>query len=219
MQITTRRLAIGTGLLVLVALAALVRPAAVLPALRAVLKSPWFPAIVVGLYLVRPFLGWPVMLISAMIGYRYGVAVGVPLALAGTVFTSLIPYAAGRVSDLDGPILGRFSVGSQRFFRTAGDLRGVIAARLAPMPAEPVSAAAGVGGVALPAFALGTVIGELPWTIAAVTVGHTMTVFDPTAVGVDWRLVAAGLLAGLVLVAGPVYRAYAAARGRGTGGD
>lgn len=206
MRLTRGRIVVGLGLLVLVAVAAVVRPATVLPLLRGVLASPLFPLVLVGLYLVRPFLGWPVMVLSALVGYRYGLLAGVPLALAGTVVTSLVPYGAGRLSDLDGPVLGRFTVGSQRFFHTAGDLRGVVAARLMPMPAEPVSAAAGLGGVPLWAFALGTVLGELPWTIAAVAVGHSMSVFSLGALAVDWRLVLVGLLAGLALVARPAYR-------------
>lgn len=208
MRVTPRRVAIGLVLLALVALAVLVRPETMVPLVRDVLASRWFPVVLVGLYLLRPFLGWPIMILSALVGYRYGIALGLPLALAGTVLTSLIPYSAGRLSDPQGPILGRFSVGSQHFFRTAGDLRGIVAARLAPMPAEPVSAAAGVGGVPPWAFVLGTMIGELPWTIAAVTVGHSMTVFTVDGLVTDWRLVLVGLLAGGALVAGPAYRAY-----------
>lgn len=212
MPVTRRRFAIGLGLLALVALAAVVRPSVVVPFLRRVLDSPLFPAVLVGLYALRPFLGWPIMVLSALVGYRYGLLVGFPVALAGTVLTSLLPYAAGRVSEFGGPILGRFSVGSQRFFHTAGDLRGVVAARLSPLPAEPISAAAGLGGVPLWAFALGTVIGELPWTFAAVTLGHSMSAFALSGLTLDWRLAAGGLLAGAILVAGPAYRALRAYR-------
>lgn len=209
MRVTRRRIAVGTGLLVLIAVAAVVRPATVLPAIRALLGSPWFPVVLVGLYLLRPFLGWPITVLSGLVGYRYGLVPGVPLALTGTVITSLVPYAAGRWSAPEGPVLGRFTVGSQRFFHTAGDLRGVIAARLAPMPAEPVSAAAGLGGVSLGAFALGTLVGELPWTVAAVTVGHSMSTFALTGLDLDWRLVVVGLFAAVALLAGPVHRMLA----------
>ena len=182
MPVTRRRLAVGFALLGLLALALLVRPEAAIAHIREVLFSPWFPVVLLGLYALRPFLGWPITFLSALVGFRYGIVVGMPIALAGVVGTSLIPYTAGRRFDLDGPIMGRFVGGSQRYFRTAGDLRGVVAARLAPTPAEPISAAAGFGGVPLPAFVLGTLLGELPWTIAAVTLGHSLSAYSVAAV-------------------------------------
>lgn len=208
MPVTRTRLALGAVLLALFAGAAVLRPETVLGELRSVLSSPWFPAVLLGLYVLRPFLGWPIIVLSALVGFRYGVVLGLPIALAGVVGTSLIPYAAGRRFDLDGPLWGRFVGGSRRYFRTAGDLRGVVAARLAPTPAEPVSAAAGFGGVPLGAFVLGTLIGELPWTIAAVTLGHSLSVYSVAAIGIDWRLGVAGALAALLLLAGPLYRVY-----------
>jgi len=208
MPVTRRRLAIGAALGSLLILATVLRPTLVIRELRGLLFSEWFPVVLVGLYAVRPFLGWPITVLSTLVGFRYGVVLGLPIALTGVVGTSLIPYAAGRRFDLDGPVLGRFVGGSRRYFHTAGDLRGVIAARLAPTPAEPVSAAAGVGGVPVPAFVAGTLVGELPWTIAAVTVGHSLSAYSLARIGIDWRLAASGLVAALVLLAGPAYRAY-----------
>lgn len=208
MPVTRKRLAFGGALLALLGLALVLRPDRVIGELRSVLFSPWFPVVLAGLYLLRPFLGWPIIVLSALVGYRYGVVLGFPIALAGVVGTSLIPYAAGRHFDLDGPISGRFVGGSQRYFRTAGDLRGIIAARLAPTPAEPISAAAGFGGVPLGPFVLGTLIGELPWTIAAVTLGHSLNVYAVDAIEVDWWVAVAGALAALLLLAGPLYRVY-----------
>lgn len=215
MPVTRRQLAVGAALGVLFVLALLLRPDDALRELQDVLFSPWFPAVLVGLYAARPFLGWPITVLSALVGYRYGIVIGLPIALAGAAATSLVPYAAGRRFDLDGR-LGRWFVGgSRRYFSTAGDLRGVVAARLAPTPAEPVSAAAGFGGVPLGAFVLGTILGELPWTIAAVTLGHSLNVFAVANVSIDWRLAVLGLLAALLLLVGPLYRVY---RGRTTPG-
>jgi uncharacterized membrane protein YdjX (TVP38/TMEM64 family) len=206
MPVTRRRIALGAVLALLLVLAVLLRPATVIRELHGVLYSRWFPAVLVGLYLLRPFLGWPITVLSALVGFRYGIAIGLPVALVGVVATSLIPYAAGRRLDVDGGLGGWFEGGSRRYFRTAGDLRGVIAARLAPTPAEPISAAAGFGRVPLRAFVLGTLLGELPWTIAAVTVGHSLNAFSVTAVGIDWRLAVAGALAAILLLGGPLYR-------------
>lgn len=206
MSVTRRRLAFGAILLLLLALALRFRPATVFQEIRGVLYSPWFPLVLGGLYAVRPFLGWPITALSALVGFRFGLAIGLPIALLGVVLTSLIPYLAGDRLAFDGRIGQWFAGGSRGYFRTAGDLRGMIAARLAPTPAEAISAAAGFGGVPLRPFVLGTLIGELPWTIAAVTVGHSLNHFSMNAVDLDWRLLVVGGLAGGLLLAGPLYR-------------
>ena len=200
------------GFLLLMALGALVAvglvlsPATVIEELEGLLHSPWFPLILVGLYLLRPLLAWPITAISVLVGYRYGLVVGVPVALAGVVVTSLIPYTAARYLRTDDGWVGRVTAGSERFFGATGDLRGVVAARLAPTPAEPVSAAAGVAGVPVRAFVLGTLLGELPWTLVAVVAGDSMRRFSLAGAVVDARLVVAGLLAALLVLARPTYR-------------
>lgn len=184
----------------------LAAPNRLLGYLEQVVFNPWFPLVLVGLYVVRPFLAWPITAVSIVVGYRYGLVVGVPVALVGAVGTSLIPYAAGRYFRPDTGIFGWIADGSERFFAATGNLRGVVAARLAPTPAEPVSAAAGLGYVPLGAFALGTLLGELPWTVAAVVAGHSMRRLSIGAVSPDPLLVAGGLLAAVVILAGPAYR-------------
>jgi len=197
--VRARRLALLA--LALVALAVFMRPERVLSLLRAALASPYFPVFLVAAYLVRPFLAWPISVLSALVGYQYGL-LALPLALVGAVATSLIPfYLAGRFTPAtpDG-LAARLVGGSERYFDVAGDLRGVTAARLFPSPPEAVSAAAGVAGVSLPAFALGTLLGEFPWTIAAVAAGASMRRFGLPA-DVDPRILAAALLAGVLLLA------------------
>lgn len=208
MPVTRRRAALGVGLLGLFALGAAVSPDAAVARARGLLSSPWFPLLLAAGYLVRPFLAWPITALSVLVGYRYGLLLGVPLALAGAVATSLIPYAAGRRADLGEGLLARAGTASERFFGTAGDLRGVVAARLAPTPAEAVSAGAGTAGVPVGAFALGTVLGELPWTVAAVAVGRSARSVDGLALSsaTDPALVGGGVLAALLLLAGPAYR-------------
>lgn len=189
----------------LVAVGLVLSPSAVTGHLVDLLYSPWFPALLVGLYVVRPLLAWPITAISVLVGYRYGLAVGLPLALAGAVATSLLPYAVARHARTDEGWVGRLAAGSERFFGATGDLRGVIAARLAPTPAEAISAAAGVARVTPAAFVLGTLVGELPWTLAAVVAGDSMRRFSPTAPADPW-LVVGGLLAAALVLAGPAYR-------------
>jgi len=201
-----RRLLAGAAAALVVALAVLVRPARALAVLRAALASPWLPLVLVGLYAVRPFLAWPISVLSALVGFKYGVLVGVPVALAGAVLTSLPAYAAGRYAPADGRLIGRFSDGSERFFAAAGDVRGLVAARFAPTPAEPVSAAAGAGSVSLAAFAAGTLVGELPWVVATVALGSGLDTFAVAASDLDPVFVAVGVLAACALLGPVAYR-------------
>jgi Uncharacterized conserved protein len=196
----------------LIAVGLLLSPAWVIDRLRLVVLSPWFPVVLAGLYLVRPLLAWPITALSVLVGYRYGLVIGVPVALSGAVFTSMLPYAAARYLDTDAGWLGWARSGSERFFAATGGFRGVTAARLAPTPAEPVSIAAGMGRVSVPAFAAGTVVGEFPWTVAAVLAGVSMRELSLSGVEtVDPLLVIGGVLGALLLLSGPAYRLW---RGR-----
>lgn len=206
-MVSRRHVGFGFLLVALVALATVASPDHVAGAVRSTLTWRLFPVVLVGLYLVRPLLGWPITLVSALVGYRYGLVLGVPVALAGCVLTSLPAFLAGRRLPTDGRILGFLGARSTRYFDATGDLRGLVAARLAPAPAEPVSAAAGIGGLSVGTFALGTVLGEIPWTIAAVALGAGLTTFDPANVVVDWRLGLLAALAALVVVARPAWDA------------
>lgn len=202
-----RQLAAGLSVAGLVALGILLSPGDALLAIRSHIYSPWFPLLLVGLYLVRPLLAWPITAISVLVGYRYGLLLGVPIALLGAVGTSLLPYAFGRYYEGHDGALAGLIAGSRRFFEATGGLRGLIAVRLAPTPAEPVSIAAGTGRVAVAPFVVGTAVGELPWTIAAVLAGHSLNRLSvASAATVSPWLVAAGLLAAALLLAGPAYR-------------
>ncbi|WP_336036628.1 TVP38/TMEM64 family protein [Halobacterium yunchengense] len=207
-----KRYAAGVAVAALLVAAALARPDRAFGALRVALASPWFPVVLVGLYAVRPLLGWPISLLSALVGFRYGLLVGVPVALAGAVATSLLPYAAGRYAPADGRLFGRFSDGSERYFDAAGPLRGLVAARLAPTHPEPVSAAAGAGGVPLRAFAAGTLLGELPWVVGAVAVGSGLDAFTMAATDLDTVYVVGGLVVAGALLAPVAHRALRARR-------
>jgi uncharacterized membrane protein YdjX (TVP38/TMEM64 family) len=204
-MLSRRRIGIGAVLALVAAAGLVLSPERAAGALRGALHSPWFPVLLIGFYLLRPLVAWPITVLSALVGYRYGFLLGVPVALAGAVGTSLLPYAAARVFATEGGALGRLAAGSERYFDATGDCRGVAAARLVPTPAEAISAAAGAAGVRIRAFALGTLVGELPWTVAAVAVGAGMARFGVPA-GVDPRVLVVALLAAAVLLAGPAYR-------------
>lgn len=203
-MLTRGRVALAAFAGVLALSALLLSPEALFERVRAVVLSPWFPLLLLAGYLVRFLLGWPITLFSVLVGYRYGVMPGFFVAWAGTVVSSLPTYlTAGRL-EFDG-LLGRAADGGRRYFSEAGDLRGLVAARLAPTPAEAVSGAAGVAGVPLWAFVVGTLVGELPWTAAAVVAGASLERYT-TTVPTDPLLVVGALLAALALLAGPAYR-------------
>lgn len=212
----TRRHAVGLAVLGLVALGLFVTPGAAVDRVEALLASPWFPVVLVGLYLVRPLLAWPIAALAVLVGYRYGAWLGVPLALAASVTTSLLPYVAARRFEPGDGLPGRLAGGSRRYFGATGDLRGVVAARLAPAPTEAVSVAAGFAEVPVAAFVLGTAVGQLPWTVVAVVAGHSMDHLSTAGSGPDPWLVAAGAAVGLVLLVHPLYRHL---RGDGTAND
>ncbi|AUV82668.1 TVP38/TMEM64 family protein [Salinigranum rubrum] len=152
--------------------------------------------------LARPLVAWPTTLLAVGAGYGYGF-VGVPYALALIVLTSVPPFLVARRFGRE----SRAASAGERVVREAGDLRSVVASRLLPAPSDVVSVAAGVSGVSLSTFALGTAIGELPWALVGVLAGSSLdTLTEASLAAVDWRLVAACALASVLLLAGPLYR-------------
>jgi uncharacterized membrane protein YdjX (TVP38/TMEM64 family) len=197
------RLVFGLAILAVIAAAVLVAPG---PALR---WLAWLAAdpLRFGLALfvvacLRPLVAWPTTLLAVAAGYGYGL-VGGPYALALITFTSVPPFLFARR-------LGRESwvaTAGERVVYEAGDLRSVVASRLLPAPSDVVSVAAGVSGVSLRTFLLGTAVGELPWMVVGILAGSSLDSLTEASLGaVDWRLVAACGLAAVLLLAGPVYR-------------
>ncbi len=66
-----------------------------------------------------------------------------------------------------------------------GETRGVLAARLSPVPAEPVSYGAGFARVSPRSFAVGTFIGEIPWVAVEVTAGASLRSLTLTGLTID----------------------------------
>lgn len=93
------------------------------------------------------------------------------------------------------------------YYRTAGPIRGVTASRLAPIPSDVATCAAAACGVRLRHLLVGTAIGELPWTIAAVVVGASAATITTEGVGdLGLVLTVACIAAAALLLAGPLYR-------------
>jgi len=163
-------------------------------------------AALAGLYLVRPLLAWPISALSILLGYLFGPA-ALPIALVGAVATTLPAYLLARHIGHDVGFLARVGDAGASIRRTTGDLRGIIAVRLAPLPTDPVSYAAGLAGVPLRPYALGTAIGEAPWVLTATLVGASMGQLTTTGVSASpLFLVTALALAALLAVSRPAYR-------------
>jgi uncharacterized membrane protein YdjX (TVP38/TMEM64 family) len=222
MGFDTRVRATVGGLLLAVVLTAslLTSPGAVLSRVEALAADPvLFGLAVCVLYIVRPFVAWPTTLVAVVVGYGYGVALGLPIGLVGAVVTSMPPFAVARWVDGDEPSepslavfpgVERFRSTAERYFDAAGDFRGVTAARLAPIPADAVTCTAAISGVSMRTFVAATLVGELPWTIAAVVVGrsaNTLTTRGLGAVSLPFVVVLV-VAAGLLLV-GPAYETMA----------
>jgi uncharacterized membrane protein YdjX (TVP38/TMEM64 family) len=187
-----------------VAFALLVGPTLALRRLDALTAEPvLFCGALLAVALVRPLLAWPTTLLAVAVGYAFGLA-GLPLAVLLIVVSSVPTFLFARSVGAE----SRIAETGRRAVDATGGVRGVTASRLAPAPSDVVSAGAGVAGVSLPTFAVGTAIGELPWAVAGVLAGDSMEALtaDSLADVVDLRLLVAVGLIGALLVAGPVYR-------------
>ncbi|THE65622.1 TVP38/TMEM64 family protein [Salinadaptatus halalkaliphilus] len=214
------------GLLVVSAVLAagmLVSPSTAFGFLESLTGDPYlFAVTIAGLYLVRPLFAWPTTPLAVVVGYGYGVTVGVPVALVGLVVTVVPVFLVARrvvarepasrpvsqqADGLVGDLFERASDVAGRYYNTAGPIRGVAVSRLVPIPSDVSTCAAAASEVRLRQFVLGTVLGELPWTIAAVVVGASAATLAADGLGeLGLVVTVACLLAAAILLAGPIYR-------------
>ena len=161
---------------------------------------------VIVFYLVRPFVLWPLSVASVFLGYLVGFPYGVPLVLIGTLVTCGPPFVLADYFSERGGYIERLSDAGETVVTTTGELRGMIAARLSPAPADGVSIGAGLAGVSGQAFALGTLIGELPWAILYVGIGQSLRSFTSGTVqtiNVEFLMIVS--VCAVLLVARPLY--------------
>lgn len=209
----TRHQAAGMAIMLGLAAAAtvLLSPERLLAELAAMSDRPvLFGAALVALYLVRPLFAWPISPISALVGYVLGVTHGVPVALVGAVLTCLPPYLFARhVARRDGQetgLLEQLGSNGRRLVEITGATRGVLAARLSPVPADPVSYTAGFSGVSTRAFVFGTLVGEIPWVFLEVLAGASMRRLSVDGLGVGVHVLVASAAVAALVLAGPAYR-------------
>lgn len=212
MHRATVRQLFGLSILVTIAAIAAVStsPEAILGQMDLLAERPALlvPAIVL-LYLVRPLLAWPISALSILLGYLFG-PIAVPFALAGAVVTTFPPYLLARYLGHDAGLLARVGDAGKAVRRTTGDLRGIVAVRLAPLPTDPVSYAAGLAGVPVRPYVLGTAVGEAPWVGTAVLLGASMGQLVTTGLSASPLLIGTtAALAVLLVLSRPAYRRLA----------
>lgn len=200
-----RRRAAGVGVL----LAAVAVAAAVTSPDVALERLTWMAADPVryglaclALAAVRPLVAWPVTLLAVAAGFGYGPE-GLPIGLGLMVLTSIPPYLFARQVGGD----GRVADVGERIADATGGTRIVVVSRFLPTPSDAVSAAAGVAGIGLRPFVVGTVVGEAPWAVAGTLVGASLPSLVRGSVTFDPLLIAAATLSALLLLVGPAYRA------------
>lgn len=209
MNRATRRQLAGVATLVGIAgLAAVVlSPGRVIGELEHLATHPLQFAVALTLvYLARPFLFWPVSAVAVVLGYLYGPAIALPIALAGAGLTGLPPFVIARSAASDAGVLGVLADPARDLVGVVGEVRGVVAARLAPIPGDVVSYGAGLSEVPVGAFLVGTVVGEIPWAVVAVLAGDSMRTLTVSGFRPDPALLVG--IAGLatLVLAGPLYR-------------
>ncbi|MFC7139560.1 TVP38/TMEM64 family protein [Halosimplex aquaticum] len=191
----------------LAAAAVVFSPSAVLDSIAGLSAHPWrFVATLAVLYLVRPFLLWPVSALSLTVGYVLGATYGIPVAIAGTLLSNTTPFLLARYARTDRGVVGLTTRTSDRIVEATGELRGVVAARLAPLPADVVSSGAGLSDVSLRAYLLGTLVGESPWIAAEVIAGASMHTLSVHGLRHSLALFAAATSLSALLIARPAYR-------------
>ncbi|WP_276272553.1 TVP38/TMEM64 family protein [Haloarcula litorea] len=206
-----KRQVLGSAALVAVlgAAALVLSPATLIrEALHLASHPVYLAALIVALYLIRPLFAWPTMPLSAFVGFVLGVEYGIPVALMGALVTCLIPYRFAREAGEQGGMFGWLGESGRRVIEVTGETRGVLAARLSPVPADPVSYGAGFAGVSTRSFVVGTFVGEIPWVVVEVIAGASMRSLTLSGLSIDalpQLLVLLGAVAVLVL-AGPAYR-------------
>lgn len=208
MEPSTRRQLLGMACLGAVALAAtaLFSPREIVAELEHLATHPLqFGLVLTAVYLVRPFLLWPVSMLAVVLGYVYGPVIAFPIAIVGAAISGLPPFLLARYASTDTGLLGTLRASGQRLVDSVGETRGVLAARLSPVPCDPVSYAAGLSEVSVGAFLLGTAVGEIPWAVVTVLAGDSMRTLTLSGFSLSPAAVLAVAGLAVVVVSGPLY--------------
>jgi uncharacterized membrane protein YdjX (TVP38/TMEM64 family) len=211
MHPATRRQLAGVAGLVAIAVGVglFFSPAAVLTDLQHLATHPvLFLLAVMAIYLVRPFLFWPISAVELVLGFVYGPAVAIPVSLAGVCLTCLPPYVLARSARTEAGLFGAIADSGRSVVGNVGEFRGILAGRLSPVPGDAVSYGAGLARVSLVPFLGATIVGEIPWAITFVLAGDSMRTLTIEGAQPDLTVLVALTGLGLLVLSGPLYRRY-----------
>lgn len=211
MQSATRRQLAGVALLAVVAgiAAVVLSPSTVVAELEHLAAQPLqFALALAVVYLVRPFLFWPVSGPAVVLGFLYDPVLTLPVALLGAGLTALPPFALARWADSESGPLASLATPGRQVVDGVGETRGVLAARLAPVPGDVVSYGAGLSNVAPGAFLLGTVVGEIPWAVVAIFAGNSMRSLSLAGVQPEPAVLLGLAALALLVLSVPAYRHF-----------
>jgi phospholipase D1/2 len=159
------------------------------------LKGSWIaPLVVVAIYVIGGFLMFPVTVLIVGTGLAFGAAWGFGYALLGAELSALASYAVGHALGHESMrrLSDRWVSRASRFLGRQG-LLAMITLRIVPVaPFTVVNLVAGASHIGLRDFALGTLLGLVPGTLALVFLSGQVT----SAVrGANWVPLLTGVLA------------------------
>nr|AXL05558.1 TVP38/TMEM64 family protein [uncultured bacterium] len=151
------------------------------------------PALMFLTYVVATLVPIPRTVFSVASGLLLGPVVGVTVALIATVVSGLLSYALARSLGrrMVARHLERASVRAVDERLTGGGWLAVASLRLIPVvPFLPTNYACGLSSVRTRPYLVGTMVGSLPGTTAAVALGDTLTGSTPPVLLVVYGLCA-----------------------------
>jgi len=157
----------------------------------------WAPVVYIAVYTIRPLIFFPATVLCLAGGLAFGPYWGTVYTMIGFMGDAVLAYGLGRyfghrfVRRTDSRIRQWSDRLVRRTFPTIATLR------LIPIiPFDIVSYAAGMAKVRFLPYAVGTLIGTLPVTVAYSFLGSSFTE--------DWRSLLWGLLLALLFIGGPI---------------
>ncbi|MDT8319743.1 MAG: VTT domain-containing protein [Xanthomonadales bacterium] len=169
----------------------------------AVLRGNWLaPLVVIGIYLIGGFLIFPVTLMIVGTGLAFGAVYGFFYALLGAEISALASYAIGQYVGHDAirHLSDRWVSRASRYLGRQG-LLAIVTLRIVPVaPFTVVNLVAGASHIGLRDFALGTLLGMLPGTLALVVLSDQIVsaIRSPDAARIT-------LVVGLLILAGLLF--------------
>jgi uncharacterized membrane protein YdjX (TVP38/TMEM64 family) len=158
------------------------------------------------LYFMRSIIAIPLSPITVFIGYHYGFPKGIVIGLSGSTLSCFIPYLIGRYIRTQDGIIGFILYHSEKIVDVTGTVRGVLAARISPLPTDAISYGAGLTDVPLTDYLIGTIIGLLPWTVTLVLFGDSLQDLVLDNIRLEPQLLISMALIGFLLILPSLYK-------------